>query len=70
MHHGGLMAHMGQSKRVTFEDLKKELDSIRRDMNVIKDMEVSEELKPPILKELQAQANEVKEKMHDLIDVL
>lgn len=70
MHDGGLMAHMGESKRVTFEELKKEFYSIKSDMHTIEDMAISSELKPPILAELQAQINEVKEKMHDYIDAL
>ena len=70
MNSSGLLGYMGESKRVTFEELKRELDSIKNDMCTIKTMEVSEELKPPILKELQAQINEVKEKMHDYIDSL
>ena len=70
MSDGGLLGYMGESKHITFEELKNDLDSIRRDMNTIKDMQISEELKPPILKELQAQVNEVKEKMHDFIDAM
>lgn len=70
MHSGGLLAHMGESKRITFEDLKKEFDSIKKNIDIIKNMEVSEELKPPILEELQEQINEVKGKMHDYIDSL
>lgn len=53
-----------------WDDLKEELDSIKRDIDTIKDMEVSEEVKKPILAELEKQVNEVKEKMHDYIDTL
>ena len=62
--------HYDNKKRTTWDDLKQELESIKRDMTSIKDMEVSEDAKAPILKELQEQANEVKEKMHDYIDTL
>lgn len=70
MHHGGLLAHMGESKRVTFEELKKEFDSIKDDIHTIENMAISSELKPPILEELGTQLEEVRGKMHDYIDVL
>lgn len=57
-------------KRVTWDDLKQELDSVRNDISAIKGMNVSEELKTPILAELEKQVNEIKEKMHDYIDSL
>ena len=70
MHSGGLMEHMGESKCVTFKDLEREFKSIKKDIRIIEEMEISEELKPPILAELQTQINEVKEKMHDFIDAM
>ena len=57
-------------KRTNWDDLKCEFDSINRDVSTIKEMEVSEEAKAPILAELQRQINEVKEKMHVYIDSL
>ncbi len=57
-------------KRTTWDDLKCEFDSINRDVSTIKEMEVSDEVKAPILAELQRQINEVKEKMHVYIDSL
>ena len=53
-----------------WEDLLRELNSVKDDICMIKNMEVSEEAKLPILEELQKQANEVKEKMHNHIDSL
>ena len=66
----GLLAAIGESKRATFEELKKELESIKRDVRIIENMEVSNEVKQPILKELHNQINEVKEQMHDYVDSL
>ena len=57
-------------RKTTWDTLKQELDSIKRDMSTIKNMEVPEEAKVPILAELEKQAKEVKEKMHDYIDTL
>lgn len=70
MHHGGLLGYMGESKKVTFEDLKKEFDSIKNDIHIIETMAISSELKPPILEELSTQLEEVRGKMHDYIDIL
>lgn len=56
------------NKRDTFEELKEEYDLIKRDMNVIKNMEISDEAKALPLKELQEQINNIKERMHDVID--
>jgi len=53
-----------------WEDLLGELDSVKDDIRMIQGMKVSEEMKLPILAELQKQANDVKEKMHDYIDSL
>lgn len=52
----------------TLESLKKELDYIKEDINTIKQMQISEESKEPALKELQEQVNNVKERMHKLVD--
>ena len=57
-------------KRTTWDDLKQEFDSICRDVSTIKEMDVSEEAKTPILAELKRQVNEIKEKMHNYIDTL
>lgn len=53
-----------------FDRLKEEYNSIKVDIYRIKEMEVSEEAKKPILEELQKQVNEVKERMHNFIDTL
>lgn len=70
MNSKGLLDHKSELKRVTFKDLKDELDSINKDVCTIQNMQTSEESKQPILAELQTQINEVKEKMHDYIDSL
>lgn len=68
MHHGGLD---GFSKtKIPWEDLMADFNSIKRDISIIKNMNVFEENKKPILEELQKQLGEVKEKMHDYIDTL
>ena len=54
----------------SFEMLMRELSSVKDDIRMIQCMEVSEEVKAPILAELEKQVNEVKEKMHDHIDSL
>ena len=62
--------HFDEPKRDTYESLKNEYDSIKRDISTIKDMEISEEAKKLPLEELEKQINEVKEKMHNFIDTL
>lgn len=62
--------HIDEPKRDTYESLKKEYDSIKRDISIIKDMEISEEAKKLSLEELEKQINEVKERMHNFIDTL
>ena len=56
--------------KTSFESLMEELNSIKDDIRMIKNMQVSEEAKQPILAELEQQVNEVKEKLHDCIDTL
>ena len=58
------------TKKETLGDLMQELNSVERDINTIKAMEVSDEAKKPILAELEQQKNEVKERMHNCIDKL
>ena len=61
----------GFNKTTTsLDDLLVELNSVKDDISLIRHMQVSEEAKLPILEELQKQANEVKEKMHNHIDSL
>lgn len=62
--------HLDNSRKSTWDDFKRELDSIKNDIRLVNAMEVSEESKVPILAELEKQVNEVKEKMHDYIDSL
>jgi uncharacterized protein YdcH (DUF465 family) len=56
--------------KTSFERLTEELNSIKDDIRMIKNMQVPEEAKQPILAELEQQVNEVKEKLHDYIDTL
>ena len=70
MTHRGLLEHADETKRETFEELKEEYDAIKRDMDIVTNMKISEELKPPILADRQQQINEVKERMHNYIDRL
>lgn len=61
----------GFNKTTTsLDDLLVELNSVKDDISLIRHMSVSEEVKLPILEELQKQAYEVKEKMHNHIDTL
>lgn len=63
-------ARYDAQKRDTYESLKKEYDSIKRDISIIEDMKISEEAKRLPLEELKKQINEVKERMHNYIDAL
>lgn len=66
----GLGDYIGRSKRVTLEELKKELNSVRKNINSIEAMDVSDEAKKLIVQELEAKIKEIKEQMHDCIDLL
>ena len=59
-----------EKKKDTWEELKREYDYIKSDMNRIKDMEISDEAKKLPLEELQKQIDDVKERMHNYIDTL
>lgn len=59
-----------KTKQDTLNDLQKEYESIKRDMRIIKEMEISDEARKLPLKELQEQINDVKERMHDVIDMM
>lgn len=69
MHHGAF-THQDELKRDTYESLKKEYDGIQNDIYTINKMSISDEAKQIVLKELNEQINEVKERMHDYIDKL
>ena len=55
-------------KEDTFECLKKEYDSIKLDVKAINNMKISQKAKEIVLKELQEQIDNVKERMHNVID--
>ena len=57
-------------QKETLESLQTELNSIKRDMDTIKKMEISDQAKVIPLLELENKINEVKEKMHNLVDKL
>lgn len=69
MHHGAF-THQDELKRDTYKSLKGEYDGIQDDIRTINSMNVSDEAKQIVLKELNEQINEVKERMHDCIDKL
>ena len=56
------------NKKDTLESLQKEYDYIKEDMDKINKMQVSQKAKDPILKELREQIDDVKERMHNVID--
>lgn len=59
-----------EKKKDTWEELKKEYDSIKNDIRKINEMEISKEAKKQPLEELQKQIDDVKERMHNYIDTL
>ena len=67
----GLM-HLNDAKKDSqqFDKLLEELKSIKRDINTIKQIEISDEAKAPAIAELEKQIAEVKERMHNAIDEL
>lgn len=56
--------------KTSLDSLMEELNSIKADIRMIKNMQVSENAKQPILAELEQQVNEAKEKLHNHIDTL
>lgn len=69
MHPRPFMKH-DELKNDTYESLKEEYDGIKNDIWTINNMNVSDEAKQIVLKELNEQINEVKERMHNCIDKL
>lgn len=69
MHHRSFEKR-DELKRDTYESLKAEYDGIKDDIETINDMNVSNEAKQIVQKELNEQINEIKERMHDCIDKL
>lgn len=69
MHPRPFMKH-DELKNDTYESLKAEYDGIKNDIQTINDMEISDEAKQIVLKELNEQINEIKERMHNCIDKL
>lgn len=59
-----------EKKKDSWENLKREYDSIKSDIDRIGDMEISVEAKKLPLEELQEQIDNVKERMHGYIDTL
>jgi hypothetical protein len=57
-------------ERDTLESLQTELNRIKRDIDTIKQMEISGQAKQLPLLELQIELEKVKEKMHKLVDEL
>lgn len=68
--HQGSFGKRDELKIDAYESLKAEYDGIKDDIKTINDMNVSDEAKQIVLKELNEQINEIKERMHDVIDKL
>ena len=56
------------NKKDTLEDLKREYDYIKGDIETINQMQISQEAKEHALKDLQELIDDVKERMHNYID--
>lgn len=69
MHNGVFMCY-DELEKGTYESLKAEYDGIKNDIQTINDMKISDEAKQIVLKELNKQINEAKERMHNCIDKL
>ena len=68
----GFVCHVYQAKKdaTEMDNLREELNCVRANIKGIEELNVSDEAKKPILEELEKQANEIKERMHNAIDVL
>lgn len=60
--------HDAENDATRLEELIDEVDSIKRDIETIKDMKISDEAKVKPIEELEKQIAEVKERMHNAID--
>ena len=54
----------------TLESLQEELKTIKSNMETIKKMDISNEVKAIALVDLQAKISDVKKRMHDVVDEL
>lgn len=68
----GFVCHVHRERRdiTEMDNLRDELNCIRANIKGIEELNVSDEAKKPILEELEMQANEIKERMHNAIDAL
>ncbi len=57
-------------RKPNWEDLMEDFKVLKENVRVIQELNVPEEMKAPILKELAIQISEVKQKMHDYVDAL
>ena len=68
----GLASHCHDARRdvTQLDKLMDEIYDIKRDIETIKEMKISEEAKAKPIAELEKQIAEVKERMHNAIDEL
>lgn len=66
----GAIMHLNDAKRDAsgFDGLMDELKSIKKDKEIIQNMELSEESKQKCFEDLDKQLADVKERMHNTID--
>lgn len=62
--------HDARRDKTQLEELVAEINAIKDDIRIIKNMEISEEAKTKPIEELEKQIAEVKERMHNAIDEL
>lgn len=62
--------HDAERDATRLEELIDEVDSIKRDIETIKEMKISDEAKVKPIEELEKQIAEIKERMHNAIDEL
>ena len=57
-------------RKPNWEDLMEDFKALKENVRIIQEMNVPEEMKVPILKELEIQISEVKQKMHNYVYAL
>ena len=68
----GFVCHVHRDRKdvTEMDNLREELNCVRANIAGIGELNVSDEAKKPILEELEKQANDIKERMHNAIDAL
>ena len=57
-------------RKPNWEDLVEEFNLLKEGIRTLEQVNVPEEMKAPILKELNSQISEVRQKMHNYVDAL